>query len=117
MRHAKPSPRYARRRLWAPLLAGLLALGLALGAAWLILLWKPDPGAATAGLQAARPWLLITQITVLALAWHFWPECVGWLGQRRGWPEEAQLAMLRGRGRIFALLGAMELVILLRALA
>ena len=106
-----------RTRSWAPLIAGLVALGLALGAALLILMWQPDPAAASARLAQARPVFLMLQICALTLAWHFWPQGVHWFGRKRGWGTEAQDALIQGRTRIFMLLGAMEVLILLRALA
>jgi hypothetical protein len=68
-------------------------------------------------LDAARPWLIAGQIAILVLAWHHWPRIVAAFARWRSLSPAQHDALLRGRHRIFVLLSACELLIVLRAFA
>jgi len=92
-----------------------LALLLAIALGFLMLRFAGNAYAAMLALRTLRPWLIGLQITALALLWHYWAAVVGWLGRRRQMSPVAQAALVHGRRRIFMLLGACELLIVLRA--
>jgi hypothetical protein len=67
--------------------------------------------------DAARPWLIGAQMAILVLAWHCWPRIVAAIARHRSLSPAQHNALLRGRNRVFLLLAACELLIVLRALA
>ena len=67
--------------------------------------------------DAARPWLIGAQMAILVLAWHCWPRIVAAIARHRSLSPAQHDALLRGRNRVFLLLAACELLIVLRALA
>ena len=102
----------------AVLLGAVAAVVLATGLA-MVLLQRSADGArgAISLLHTARPWFITAQIAILGLAWYHWPRIVAAFARWRSLSQAQHEALLRGRTRIFVLLSACELLIVLRAFA
>ena len=105
------------RRAMAVLLGAIAAVVLAAALAIVLLQHSTDARAAISLLHTARPWLITAQIAILGLAWHRWPRIVAAFARWRSLSPAQHDALLRGRNRIFVLLAACELLIVLRAFA
>lgn len=119
---AAENPQPGRRDgLWRKVLAltvvGCIALMLAVGVALVLLQFTATAQHATQALRSARPWLISAHLILLGLAWHFWPGLVARLGRWRHLTPKVQAALVQGRTRIFILLAACELLIVLRAVS
>ena len=108
--------RRVRRKAGAVLVACGIALLLAVLLTAVLLRVSGSVNHAFQMLHAARPWLIAAQSLALGLLWHFWPGLVARLARWRRLSPAAESALLRGRTRIFLLLGACELLVVLRAL-
>jgi succinate dehydrogenase hydrophobic anchor subunit len=108
--------RRVRRKATAVLIACAIALLLGVVLTAVLLRVSGSVNQALQALHAARPWLIAAQMCVLGLLWHFWPALVARLVRWRHLSPTAESALLRGRTRIFLLLGACELLVVLRAL-
>lgn len=105
------------RKATAVIVSCGIGLLLAVGIAVLVLRLTGDAQHATMALQRLRPWLISAQIATLGLLWHYWPNVVARLGRWRRLSPAVQRALVQGRTRIFLLLAACELLIVLRALS
>lgn len=101
----------------AVLLGAITAIVLASALAMVLLRHSADASSAVSLVHAARPWLITAQIAILGLAWHHWPRIVAAFARWRSLSPAQHDALLRGRNRIFVLLAACELMIVLRAFA
>ena len=108
--------RRVRRKAAAVMIACAIALLLAVVLAAVLLRVSGSVNQALQPFHAARPWLIAAQMCVLGLLWQFWPGLVARLVRWRRLSPAAESALLRGRTRIFLLLGACELLVVLRAL-
>ena len=109
--------RRVRRKAMAVLIACAIALMLGVLLTAVLLRASGSVNQALQALHTARPWLIAAQMFGLGLLWHFWPGLVAMLVRWRRLSPAAERALLRGRTRMFLLLGACELLIVLRALS
>lgn len=105
------------RRAMAVLLGSIAAIVLAAALAMVLLRHSADARGALSLVHAARPWFIAAQIAILGLAWHHWSRIVAAFARWRSLSPAQHDALLRGRNRIFVLLTACELLIVLRAFA
>ena len=109
--------RRVRRKATAVLIACAIALLLGVLLTAVLLRVSGSVNQALQALHTARPWLIAAQMCALGLLWHFWPNLVVMLVRWRHLSPAAERALLRGRTRMFLLLGACELLVVLRALS
>jgi len=99
---------------------GLTTLALAAIGAVLLLHFHESARAAADRLASMRLGFIAAQLSVLATLWWQWPNAAQWIAGRNSSTEEAAhratQALVQARPRIFLLLGACELVLVLRAL-
>ena len=115
--HEPAKRRGTLRRALAVLLTATAAAALATAIALLLVQHGAGASHAQSLLDAARPWLIAGQIAILVWAWHRWPRVVAAFARWRSLSPAQHDALLRGRHRIFVLLSACELLIVLRAFA
>jgi len=115
--HEPARRRGTLRRALAVLFTAIAATALATAIALILVRHGAGAGRALSLLDAARPWLIAAQIAILVLAWHRWPRIVAAFARWRSLSPAQHDALLRGRHRIFVLLSACELLIVLRAFA
>lgn len=99
------------------LVASIAAVVLATAAAMVLLRFSDGTQHALLRVHTARPWFIAAQVATLGLAWHQWPRIVAAIARWRALAPARHEALLRARTRIFVLLAAFELLIVLRALA
>jgi hypothetical protein len=99
------------------LLAGAGVAAIAVVVALVLVRHGGDADAALLRVHAVRPWLIAAQVAILVFAWFRWPRIVAALARWRSLSPAQHDALLRGRTRIFLLMSACELVIVLRAIA
>ena len=114
---APPKPRGTWRRVVGIILSAVVALLLSSVLALALLRNGAGTSRALSLVDAARPWLIGAQMAILVLAWHCWPRIVAAIARHRSLSAAQHDALLRGRNRVFLLLAACELLIVLRALA
>ena len=114
---ARPKRRSRLRRVMGIVLSTVVALLLSAALALALLRSGTSTARALSLVDAARPWLIGAQLTILVLAWHCWPRIVAAIARHRSLSPAQHDALLRGRNRVFLLLAAFELLIVLRALA
>jgi hypothetical protein len=114
---APPKPRRMWRRVVGIILSAVVALLLSTVLALALIRNGAGTSRALSLVDAARPWLIGAQMAILVLAWHCWPRIVAAIARHRSLSPAQHDALLRGRNRVFLLLGACELLIVLRALA
>jgi hypothetical protein len=115
--HEPAKRRGTLRRALAVLFTAIVAAALATAIALILVRHGAGASRALSLLDAARPWLIAGQIAILVLAWHRWPRVVPAFARCRSLSPAQHDALLRGRHRIFVLLSACELLIVLRAFA
>lgn len=100
---------------WRIALAALAALACATAIAGLLLTIYPTPIEALAAWASMRWWLVGAQLVGLACLWRYWPSVVAWLCRHSS--DSARAALVRGRVRIFVMLGVCEALIIARAVS
>jgi hypothetical protein len=113
----EPAPRTRRalRKSGWLLVACVASVALTLVVATVLIIVNGNPDGALHALRKVQPWLICAQVAALCLAWHRWPALIARLARARQMSPAAQDAVVRARSRIFVLLGACELLIVMRA--